>query len=1237
MPEIKNTFIKSKMNKDLDSRLVPSGEYRDGINISVSTSEGADVGALENIRGNIKLSDFNLTDDNLEVIGYYSDVANDRIFLFLTNNSDSTINSLDGFTLPDATDGARTRNSADHYICVYSLRSNSGQVIVSGSFLNFSKTHPMGGVNLLENLLFFTDNRNQPRKINVDRAITNPDYYFTEDHISVAKYAPFKSIGFIKQTNGYSELTMRNVIDEYLPPFFAAKIDNISAIADYPVTFTSSNNPTYAQPQTHLGAGTPSNNIKVTNLDKSTEAVFVNEVGNSTAGSVTFLDAPSGIVVDTAASPYNWTAGDEIYFSYENPYYNPNFNGDEDFLQDKFVRFSYRFKYDDGEYSLMAPFSQIAFIPKQYGYFIGNDDVNTSDSSVVNFMENQVQEIDLMIDLPINKNNLQDDYKVTEIQILYKESDEKAVKVVAEIDEFNVGIPSAFTTTAGSGYANGTYNNEELTGGSGSGFKADIVVSGGAVVSVVIAASGEDYAIGDILTIPALGGSGSGGFITITSLSNTMMYKYTSSKPIQTLDEKEIIRVNDIVPIRAKTQEVVGNRIIYGNFLQQHETPIRLNYDLKLGEKLPLSLNNRKIQELPNHTLKQNRTYQVGVVLQDRYGRASNVIINDKSSNIPNQYNSTIYAPYTNGGSNPLSWPGNSLKVVFNDQVPVGKTNTYPGLYSSSNPLGYYTFKIVVKQQEQEYYNIYVPGAVSGNIYFSEYDTPLTYLNENSIGQIALFNDNINKIPRDLKNVGPSDNIYATSDTKLYNRVYQINYDSNPGLLTSRQNISADEESIINIKPFRELGDWTKYKNINLYYLSELGFSNVSDGAGSTIEAPGQILADPTYIYPGTNGNLDPFRLLDNKNPLIASLKTKSRIGLTSTNQGSPNFDFAKRLTIFETDPFTSKLDIYYETSTAGTIEELNQGVITGVPDFPSGISSFIFSLTEGQVNGTDATNAFEVVNQSGNKINNPNATISLGVVKDANGAIVDDFRLVELTPGSPGVSPTYAIKQQTNKTGNTLVYTKDSGALNSYTFNLSFTDGTNGGRITKTGALSNLEPVITEFRDIVANVKASGQNTQVSKRLFNNRVSGSIAQVGQIVAINGCTQGSGQNPPSNIGNYSYIVDAVEQIGLWNPFEGGGFTDFSGNVLGWPIDVTDKINLNNRDFGSTNSRSFIIWNGGKIVNFGGLTTSGSEEVAIRIKIRFGVYDAASSNGQRGIGSRYSDIFTHNLIITKNPV
>jgi hypothetical protein len=53
-----------------------------------------------------------------------------------------------------------------------------------------------------------------------------------------------------------------------------------------------------------------------------------------------------------------------------NEYYDGNFAGDPEYLSDLFVRFSYRFKFEDGEYSIMAPFTQIAFIPKQDGYFM---------------------------------------------------------------------------------------------------------------------------------------------------------------------------------------------------------------------------------------------------------------------------------------------------------------------------------------------------------------------------------------------------------------------------------------------------------------------------------------------------------------------------------------------------------------------------------------------------------------------------------------------------------------------------------------------------------------------------------------------------------------------------------------------------------------------------------------------------------------------------------------------------
>ena len=40
------------MNKDHDERLIKSGEYRDAMNIQVTTSEGSDVGAMQNVLGN---------------------------------------------------------------------------------------------------------------------------------------------------------------------------------------------------------------------------------------------------------------------------------------------------------------------------------------------------------------------------------------------------------------------------------------------------------------------------------------------------------------------------------------------------------------------------------------------------------------------------------------------------------------------------------------------------------------------------------------------------------------------------------------------------------------------------------------------------------------------------------------------------------------------------------------------------------------------------------------------------------------------------------------------------------------------------------------------------------------------------------------------------------------------------------------------------------------------------------
>jgi len=88
MAKAVNTFLKSKMNKDLDARLLPKGEYRDAYNIQISRSEGEGVGTVENVLGNYAVFDFeNITGvDDLYCIGSLSDDNTNTVFVFLTDN-----------------------------------------------------------------------------------------------------------------------------------------------------------------------------------------------------------------------------------------------------------------------------------------------------------------------------------------------------------------------------------------------------------------------------------------------------------------------------------------------------------------------------------------------------------------------------------------------------------------------------------------------------------------------------------------------------------------------------------------------------------------------------------------------------------------------------------------------------------------------------------------------------------------------------------------------------------------------------------------------------------------------------------------------------------------------------------------------------------------------------------------------------------------------------------------------
>ena len=957
--KFQHTFTKSKMNKDLDSRLLGRDEYRDGTNIAVSRSEADDVGALENILGNEIMSSLDIpaitgslnlgSNQNMykefpaQIIGGFLNEDTNKAYFFITNYQDNSSNKVSNFC------PIGTRNS----IVLYDTVSANTLEIVSGRFLNFSLNSPVLDVTMIENILYWTDDRNQPRCINVETAEANISYYRNEDHVSLAKYYPSKTIelnnllefdqalfikgdvpsslfddateafeayydffliknkdangdainsdfinsikgkiglkGYYQSSNGSTfDFTVAMVDTSYLQTgqvvlnipgstatgYCAIYIDRDLSGADTPYSSGTAvfndkirfiqpsakdvSSPWLRETQTKIeielidvgsyqcastGASLqPSHFLYKYGLAwknkksvGSPNTTYWNTQGNSQwpvrgqgeiwggnvlrtvsytrvthpkldplkyyvikgvqdpelGGKFTLhelnLQANTTTYVVTADLPL--AVGDVLSLHLANPYWIDDFAGDEAFLEDKFVRFAYRFKYDDGQHSLISPFTQEVFIPKQKGYFLKTIGMKKStgasvneyksqvqkagEDTIVEFMENEVTQVSLQIPCEYNFSQINNELKVVEIDILYKESVSQNIMLVESLKVTDSSISNN--------------NTKKLT------------------------------------------------------------YNYNSKEPIKTLRSSETTRVYDNAPVRAKTLSSAGNRIILGNFYDRHSAPGNLNYYVAAGRKFmpsttsgPASASkyDPKDTALPNkfstvsypkHSLKQNRTYQVGLILQDRYGRSSDVILSKaEDQNIPLTTGvfandnlifggSTIYHDYFNSVVNPLTasgdittstniesgiinWPGDSLKVLMTGFIPeeVADLRGYPGLYknpyttltttgqsfdyifvttggvadyikpgmlvewqdsgetkqayvfyilnnfggggsniitlrnddgsassqpasgtsvtfySFDKPNGWYSYKVVVKQKQQEYYNVYLPSILDG-------------------------------------------------------------------------------------------------------------------------------------------------------------------------------------------------------------------------------------------------------------------------------------------------------------------------------------------------------------------------------------------------------------------------------------------------------------------------------------------------------------------------------------------
>jgi len=101
MAEIKHRFTAGKMNKDLDERLVPNGEYRDAMNIQVRTTDGDAGGTVQNLQGNKSFAQVhNATNSSGKVtkcVGAVSDEKSDKAY-FLFASPEITYNFISSGT-----------------------------------------------------------------------------------------------------------------------------------------------------------------------------------------------------------------------------------------------------------------------------------------------------------------------------------------------------------------------------------------------------------------------------------------------------------------------------------------------------------------------------------------------------------------------------------------------------------------------------------------------------------------------------------------------------------------------------------------------------------------------------------------------------------------------------------------------------------------------------------------------------------------------------------------------------------------------------------------------------------------------------------------------------------------------------------------------------------------------------------------------------------------------------------
>ena len=260
-------------------------------------------------------------------------------------------------------------------------------------------------------------------------------------------------------------------------------------------------------------------------------------------------------------------------------------------LEQKFLYFSYRFKYVDNEYSSMSPYSAVSFQPK--GFAI---DIETGENKGMVNIFNQANVI-------FETGN----QFVKEIQLLVRDTSGLNVRIV---DSFNK----------------------------------------------------EDLGISD---------------------NSSYEFTFMNNKTYAALPADQTTRLFDNVPLLASAQEIIGNRLIYGDYTQFRNIVSCNNEFININYKVDYVYASIP-SGIPVQTFRSDRDYEVGIVYGDDYGRITTVLTSN-DSNSSNANTNSVYIPPVNSST------ANSLSVTINSPAPCWATN----------------YRFFVKQAKSDYYNIF--------------------------------------------------------------------------------------------------------------------------------------------------------------------------------------------------------------------------------------------------------------------------------------------------------------------------------------------------------------------------------------------------------------------------------------------------------------------------------------------------------------------------------------------------